>query len=448
MSASLVPNFFDRCRGRVLRTDPYAPTGRVIASVGSVIEAEGLPARLGSICRVESEDGKSSFRAEVVGFRDRRFLLMPLGEAGGVGPGARIRLLRHLPDTPGGDGCLGRVLDPLGRPIDGGPPLDTAVRVPLYRRSEPALARRPISEVLDVGVRAINGLLTLARGGRFGLFAGSGVGKSTLLGQIARQTRADVNVIALIGERGREVREFVEDELGDARERSVVVVATSDEAPLLRVRAAHAATAIAEQQRRSGRHVLLLMDSVTRFCAAQREIGLAAGEPPATRGYPPSVWSLLPRLLERAGTGASGGSITGIYTVLVEGDDPHEPVADAARSLLDGHVMLSRELAEAGHYPAIDVLSSVSRVMSDVVSHQHSELASQLREILATRRRVEDLVAVGAYQEGSDPNVDRALRLGPSIEQFLRQAPGEASSFEEALLGMGHTLELPTTETP
>jgi flagellum-specific ATP synthase len=435
------PDFFDRCRGRVLRSDPFAPTGRVIASVGSVIEAEGLPARIGSICRVEGEDGEGSFRAEVVGFRDQRFLLMPLGEAGGVGPGARIRLLRHLPDTPAGDGCLGRVLDPLGRPIDGGAPLEGVVRVPLYRRSEPALARRPISEILDVGVRAINGLLTLARGGRFGLFAGSGIGKSTLLGQIARHTRADVNVIALVGERGREVREFVEDELGEARERSVVVVATSDEAPLLRVRAAHAATAIAEQQRRRGRHVLLLMDSVTRFCAAQREIGLAAGEPPATRGYPPSVWSTLPRLLERAGTGASGGSITGIYTVLVEGDDPHEPVADAARSLLDGHVMLSRELAEAGHFPAIDVLASVSRVMPDVVSEGHSRLATHVRELLATRRRVEDLVAVGAYQEGSDPAIDLALKLAPSIERFLRQPPTEASSFDEAIAQMAQTLE-------
>ncbi len=441
MSEALQPDFFDRCRGRLLRTDPFAPTGRVVASVGSVIEAEGLPARLGSICRIESPDGSGSFRAEVVGFRDRRFLLMPLGESGGVGPGTRIRLLRHLPDTPAGDGCLGRVLDPLGRPIDAGPPLDATVRVPLYRRSEPALARRPIREVLDVGVRAINSLLTLARGGRFGLFAGSGIGKSTLLGQIARHTRADVNVIALVGERGREVREFVEDELGEARERSVVVVATSDEAPLLRVRAAHAATAIAEQQRRRGRHVLLLMDSVTRFCAAQREIGLAAGEPPATRGYPPSVWSSLPRLLERAGTGATGGSITGIYTVLVEGDDPHEPVADAARSLLDGHVMLSRELAEAGHFPAIDVLSSVSRVMADVVSQDHGRLASQVREILSTRRRVEDLVAVGAYQPGSDPAIDRALALAPAIERFLRQAPSDASSFADSLALMTQALQ-------
>lgn len=434
-------DFFDRVRGRVLRTHALAPTGRVVAAVGATIEVTGLHARLGAICQVERGPSKEAIRAEVVGFREGRSVLMPLGEPGGVGPGARVRQLRVFPDVPAGDGCLGRVLDALGRPIDGGEPLTSSVRAPLHRHSEPSLGRKPISEPLDVGVRAINGLTTLARGGRFGLFAGSGVGKSTLLGQIARETRADINVVALVGERGREVGEFVEHTLGSARERSVVVVATSDEAPLMRVRAAYAATAIAEQQRRRGRHVLLLMDSVTRFCAAQREIGLAAGEPPATRGYPPSVWSALPRLLERAGTGVNGGSITGIYTVLVEGDDPQEPVADAARSLLDGHIMLSRELAEANHFPPIDVLASLSRVMPDVVTDAHSQVAGRVREILATLKRIEDLVAVGAYQAGSDVNIDQALRLAPRIEEFLRQRPTERADVDEALRQMIESID-------
>jgi len=445
--------FFERCRDRVARTDAAAPWGRIVASVGRVLQAEGLRARIGSICRVEPVratlpsrstgstqpgeplDGSASFTAEVIGFREGRFLLMPLGESGGVGPHARIRVIRDLPDVVAGDACLGRVLDGLGEPLDGGPPI-LGTRVPLYGASDPPLARRRIQEPLDVGVRAINGLLTLARGGRFGIFAGSGVGKSTLLGEIARRTHADVNVIALVGERGRELREFIERDLGDALERSVVVVATSDEAPLLRVRAAHVATAIAEEQRSKGRQVLLLMDSLTRFAAAQREIGLAAGEPPATRGYPPSLWSALPRLLERAGTAREGGSITGIYTVLVEGDDPQEPVADAARSLLDGHVVLSRELAERGLFPAVDVLSSISRVMNDVTSEEHRRSAIALRELLATRRRVEDLVSIGAYRAGSDPQVDRALALGNAIDGWLhaRAETGEDLAATRAAL--------------
>ncbi len=332
------------------------------------------------------------------------------------------------------------MLDGLGRPLDGGPPLEGAEPVPLHRRAEPCLARERVLFPLDVGVRAINGLTTVGRGARLGIFAGSGVGKSTLLGMIARYTASDVAVIALIGERGREVREFIERELGDALSRSVVVVATSDTAPLLRVRAAHLATAIAEHFRDTGRHVLLLMDSVTRFCMALREIGLAAGEPPATRGYPPSVWSALPALLERAGTGASGGSVTGIYTVLVEGDDPNEPVADATRAILDGHIALTRELAERGHYPPIDVLASVSRVMDDVVPREHTALARQARELLATYRRVEDLISIGAYAEGSDPAVDRARALRGALEGFLRQGRDEPSDLEASRSGLARVL--------
>ena len=401
--------FFEACRSRVAAADPIAVDGRVRSAVGVLLEAEGVRARVGSICSVEP-DGGEAFAAEVIGFRDRRFLLMPLGEQGGVGPGARIRVVRGRATVSVSDDCLGRVLNGLGAPIDGGAPIE-GEEVPLYRRVQPSLSRRRLARPLDVGVRAINGLLTLAQGSRMGIFSGSGIGKSTLLGQIARQTDADVNVLALVGERGREVREFVESELGDALSRSVVVVSTSDEAPLLRVRAAHVAMSIAESFRREGRHVLLLMDSLTRFCTAQREIGLAAGEPPATRGFPPSVWSALPRLLERAGTASGSGSITGIFTVLVEGDDHNEPVADAARALLDGHIVLSRELAQRGHFPPIDVLASVSRVMPAVVDERHARLVRSAREALAAYQRAADLISIGAYREGSDPAVDRARQL-------------------------------------
>ncbi len=440
MSTAPDTAFLGAARERLRVLPRLVADGRVRALSGTVLEGCGLPVRVGSVCTVVPDPPSAPFEAEVIGFRDERFLLMPLERPEAVGPGARIRLSHKRAVAPAGAACLGRVLDGLGRPLDGGPPLDGAEQVPLHRRAEPCLARERVLAPLDVGVRAINGLATVGRGARLGIFAGSGVGKSTLLGMIARYTASDVAVIALIGERGREVREFIERELGDALARSVVVVATSDTAPLLRVRAAHLATAIAEHFRDTGRHVLLLMDSVTRFCMALREIGLAAGEPPATRGYPPSVWSELPALLERAGTGASGGSVTGIYTVLVEGDDPNEPVADAARAILDGHLALTRELAERGHYPPIDVLSSVSRVMDDVVPAGHVALARQARELLATYRRAEDLISIGAYVEGSDPAVDRARALRGALEGFLRQGREERSDLEESRRGLARVL--------
>jgi flagellum-specific ATP synthase len=430
VSAATDASFFDTCRSRLAEAAALRPEGVVRGLVGTVLEAEGLPVSLGSVCRVEPGFGPV---AEVIGFREGRFLLMPYGDATGVGPGARVELAEAEPAAPRGEASLGRVIDALGRPLDGGPPLCTEDRVPLLRAPEPPLARPRIEHPLPLGVRALDALLVAGRGSRLGLFAGSGVGKSTLLGQIARFTSADVIVVALVGERGREVREFVERDLGEALARSVVVVATSDEAPLLRRRAAQAATAIAEDFRGQGRHVLLLMDSLTRFCTAQREIGLAAGEPPATRGYTPSVWSVLPRLLERAGTAAGCGSVTGIYTVLVEGDDLAEPVADAARALLDGHVVLSREIAEHGRHPAIDVLASVSRVMSDVVSPEQMALAQRTREVLATWRRAEDLIAIGAYVEGSDPAVDEARRLMPALRAFLCQARDERADWQAGL---------------
>ena len=438
MSADLA--FGHACRERLAHFEPVVADGRIRGLVGTLIEGEGVSVQVGGVCRVLPADGTPSFVAEVVGFRDERILLMPLGEQRGVGPGARLQPAQLRATVPAGEACLGRVLDGLGRPLDGGPALDDAERVPLYRKPESVMARERVHQPLDLGVRAIDGLATVGRGSRIGIFAGSGVGKSTLLGQIAQHTRADVNVIALVGERGREVRDFIERDLGDALSRSVVIVATADEMPLLRVRAAHAATAIAERFRDGGRHVLLLMDSLTRFCMAQREIGLAAGEPPTTRGYTPSTWSELPRLLERAGTAPGGASITGIYTVLVEGDDLNEPVADASRAALDGHVTLSRAIAERGQYPAIDVLASVSRVMSDVVPDEHQALGHAAREALALYRKNEDLISIGAYSDGTDAGIDRARALDAPLRAFLCQRPGEHSDVASAVAGLSAAL--------
>ncbi len=433
MSAALDTGFKRACLSRIANLEPIEADGRVCTVVGTMIEGEGIPARIGSVCRVEPDDGRACFEAEVVGFRDQRFLLMPLGDHSGVAPGARLRVSGRRSRVPRGDAVLGRVLDGLGRPIDGGLPLDAAPTIPLHRPPESAVTRERVSQPLDLGVRAINSFCTVGRGMRLGIFAGSGVGKSSLLGQIARNTQADINVIALIGERRREVREFIERDLGDALAHSVVIVSTSDEAPLLRVRAAHAATAIAESFRDDGRAVLLMMDSVTRFCTALREIGLATGEPPTTRGYTPSVFSELPRLFERAGTSTTGGSVTGIYTVLVEGDDLNEPVADASRSLLDGHVALSRRLAERGHFPSIDVLASVSRVMNDVASDEHIQLARSAREAMATYAEAEDLISVGAYQAGSDARIDGARLLHDPLRAFLQQEPDDCTRLPEGL---------------
>jgi flagellum-specific ATP synthase len=405
--------------------------GFVSNLIGLIIEATGLRAEVGEVCLIGAEDsGHSGIPAEVVGFRDGRTLLMPLGELHGIGPGTRVLATGTPFRVAVGQGLLGRIVDGLGTPIDE-QPAPSGVERSTIAPPPGALSRPRISERVGLGVRALDGLVPCGRGQRLGIFAGSGVGKSSLLGMIARSTSAQVNVIALVGERGREVREFIERDLGDALERSVVVVATSDQPALVRIKAAFTATTIAEHFRDQGHDVLLMMDSVTRFAMAQREVGLAIGEPPATRGYTPSVFALLPRLLERAGT-STNGSITGLYTVLVDGDDMNEPIADATRSILDGHVVLTRALAHAGHYPAIDVLQSVSRLVGEIVSAQVASAGQSLRAALAVLREKEDLVAIGAYQPGSDAALDTALAHRTRIEDFLRQPVDEPSLPEDA----------------
>jgi flagellum-specific ATP synthase len=416
--------------------DLHARRGRVKSLIGLVIEATGLQAEVGEVCLVggPARTGAASTRAavpaEVVGFREGRTLLMPLGELHGIGPGTRVLPTGAPFRIPVGAGLLGRVIDGLGAPLDGHEFPD-APDAQLHERSTiasppTALERPRIAERVALGVRALDGLVPCGRGQRLGIFAGSGVGKSSLLGMIARSTSASVNVIALVGERGREVREFVERDLGDALERSVVVVATSDQPALVRIKAAFTATTIAEHFRDQGHDVMLMMDSVTRFAMAQREVGLAIGEPPATRGYTPSVFALLPRLLERAGT-SPAGSITGLYTVLVDGDDMNEPIADAVRSILDGHVVLTRSLAHAGHYPAIDVLQSVSRLLGEIVSPELAHAGQSLRAALAVLHEQQDLVSIGAYNAGSNPMLDSALEHRLRIDGFLRQSVQEAS---------------------
>lgn len=413
---------------RLTRQALLAPHGKVVKVLGLVIEATGPAGAVGDLCRLRVARGEASVLAEIVGFRDDRLLLMPLGEMDGVAPGSEVTPLGRPLTAPAGLGLLGRVLDGVGRPIDGRGRLDAPCTVPSRSTPPDPLARRRVCEPLATGVRAIDGLLTVGLGQRIGIFAGSGVGKSTLLGMIARRTAADVNVIGLIGERGREVREFIERDLGpEGLGRSVLVVATSDAPPQIRRQAAFTATAIAEWFRDQGRRVLLMMDSLTRFAHAQREVGLAIGEPPATRGYTPSVFALLPRLLERAGTSPGTGAITGLYTILVEGDDQNEPVADTVRSILDGHVVLSRELAERGHYPAIDVLASVSRCMPDVTEGGHLAAAQIFRALVAAHRDVEPLLALGAYRAGSVPPADRAIKAWSEIEGYLKQTVDDAS---------------------
>jgi flagellum-specific ATP synthase len=427
LDLDLAPVFDELAQSDVLR-----PAGHVTDVVGLVIEASGPAAPVGALCDVETRDG-GTIAAEVVGCRDGKALLMPLGALAGVGPDSRVVLRRSAPRIAVGPEMLGRIVDGLGRPLDGRGPIAAHARVPLAGRPLNPLARVPITEPLDVGVRALNALLTCGRGQRVGIFAGSGVGKSALLGMAARHTRADVNVIALVGERGREVRRFVEHDLGaDGLARSVVIAVTADEPALVRVRGALAATALAEHFRAQGRDVLLLMDSLTRVAMAQREIGLAIGEPPSARGYTPSVFSLLPRLLERAGRDAHG-SVTGLYTVLLEGDDLADPVADTARTALDGHVVLSRRLAAEGHFPAIDVLESVSRVMLDVTTPDHRAAAERVRAWLAAHRDAEDLLQVGAYTRGADPVLDEAIDRRPAIMRFLRQPLERVVTLGESL---------------
>lgn len=416
---------------RVRTADLVRALGKVTQVLGLAVEVTGLRASVGDICEIL---GRKRLRAEVVGFRDDRLLLMPLGELAGIRPGSVV-LASGRPQTIGvGPALLGRVLDGFGQPIDGLGPIAPSAFRPVHQAPPPVLSRQRIGEPLETGIRAIDGLLPLGRGQRIGIFAGSGVGKSVLLGSLASHASADVNVIGLIGERGREVREFIERDLGPrGLDRSVVVVATSDEPPLVRRQAAFVATAVAEFFRDAGQTVFLMMDSLTRFAMAQREIGLAVGEPPATRGYPPSMFALLPRLLERAGTTSHRGSITGLYTILVEGDDMNDPVGDTVRAILDGHIVLSRELAAAGHFPAVDVLASVSRLASELLTDSDARAATAVRDHLATYREVRDLVAIGAYVRGSMPKVDAALAALDPITAFLRQGRDERSVRAETL---------------
>ncbi len=414
---------------RIRELDPIEASGRVAQVIGLVVESEGPPASLGDICCIYDTRGDRATLAEVVGFRRHLLQLMPLGELGRVAQGSRVVNTHRAMTVPVGEALLGRVIDPTGQPIDGLGPISAQSRYPVHQAPPAPLARPRITEPLALGVRAIDGLLAVGRGQRIGIFAGSGVGKSTLLGSIARGSDADINVVGLIGERGREVRAFIEEDLGaEGLARSIVVVATSDQPAVVRLKGALAATAVAEYFRDQGAKVNLMMDSITRFAWAQREIGLAIGEPPTTRGYTPSVLAALPRLLERAGATESG-SITGLYTVLVDGDDMNEPIADAARSILDGHIVLSRDLAARGHYPAIDVLHSVSRVMPDIVDDAHRGAAQTVRELLAAYQGAEDLIQLGAYSAGSSAAVDRAIERRPAIQEFLVQGPHERSEW-------------------
>ena len=431
--APVVAPSLARYRALLEDATPMVVEGRVREVVGLLAEVDGIPGRLGEMCRVERPHGGAPIEAEVVGFKGDRTLVMPLGDLHGVQAGARVVARGGLLTVPVGPEVLGRVLDGLGRPIDGRGPILASHRQPRAGGSPHVLERSTITQPLSTGIRAIDGLLTCGLGQRIGIFAGSGVGKSTVLAMIARGASTDVNVIALIGERGREVREFIEESLGpEGLARSVVVVSTSDEPAPLRLNAAWVATTIAEEFRAQGLNVTLMMDSVTRFAMAQREIGLALGEPPAMKGYTPSVFANLARLLERAGTGTEG-TITAFYTVLVESDDLTEPVTDTVRGTLDGHIVLSRELAAENHYPAIDILQSVSRVMPAITAPEHREAAGQMREFLARYRRSRDLVSIGAYQPGADPALDQALAHLPAIDSFLRQRPEQAQPLEQTI---------------
>ena len=462
-SGSRWQRFLEQARQQAAAPQTTLESGGTLSRLaGLVLEAEGLRVPVGSQCLVH-QDRQDALLAEVVGFHGHRAFLMPAGQVHGLSSGARVVpvapfvaaprlgaavgpqgqaaapvLDQGMLRLPLGDGLLGRVVDAQGQPLDHRGPLLDVVARPLTHPPINAMDRAPIREVLDTGVRAINGLLTVGRGQRLGLFAGAGVGKSVLLGMMARYTQADVIVVGLVGERGREVKEFIEDILGEeGRQRSAVVAAPADSPPLLRLQAAHYATAVAEHFRDEGKHVLLLMDSLTRFAMAQREIALAVGEPPATKGYPPSCFARLPQLVERSGNGLHGvGSITAFYTVLTEGDDPQDPIADAARAILDGHIVLSRQLAEAGHYPAIDIAASASRVMHNVVPPEHFEAARQFRAMAARYERGRDLLQIGAYVPGADPGLDEAIRLRPSMEGFLCQPMNAGADLSTSIEGL------------
>lgn len=423
----------DLSKYKILLNQSYEKKlGKVAKVVGLTVESIGPAAKLNDLCHIITQDKDQVINAEVVGFRDDRVLLMPYDQTVGVGLGSRVENTGAPLKVMVGDELLGKVLDGLGNPIDGSE-IHCSCGYSVQAQPPDPLTRELIDTVLPLGVKAVDGLITVGKGQRIGIFAGSGVGKSTLMGMFARNTKADINVIALIGERGREVREFIERDLGpEGMKRSVVVVATSDKPALIRKKAAMTATAVAEYFRDQGRDVLLMMDSLTRFSMAQREIGLASGEPPVSRGYPPSVYGEMPQLLERAGR-SDKGSITGLYTVLVDGDDFNEPIADTARSILDGHIVLDRKIAQKNHYPAIDVLQSISRVMSSIVDPQHKKAAGQLKNVLATYAEAEDLVNIGAYKAGSNPSIDYALSKIDAVDEFLQQDVYEKLSFEESI---------------
>ncbi len=421
---------FDKYHRAVDHADLVKVIGKVVQVVGLIIDAQVGGVSVGDLCSIRIEKDNRDAFAEVVGFREGRVLLMPLGSTAGISPGAQVTAAGHPLKVKVGKDILGRVLGGLGEPIDGKGPILGEGERPLDADPPDPVKRPRVTEVMRVGIRAIDGLLTIGRGQRIGIFAGSGVGKSTVMGMIARNAEADINVISLVGERGREVRDFIEESLGvEGLKKSVVVVATSDQPPLIRLKAAFVATAIAEFFRDQGKKVILMMDSTTRFAMAQREIGLAAGEPPTTKGYTPSVFALLPRLMERSGT-SEVGSITAFYTILVEGDDFNEPIADHSRSILDGHIILSRALAARNHYPAIDVPSSVSRLMTNLVSDEHKAAAGKLREVLARYAEAEDLINIGAYVKGSNPKIDYALSKIDQVNEFLKQGTFEKVDYD------------------
>lgn len=422
---------FEHHQKLIADTNPIRITGELSSVTGTSMLARHLPASVGAICAMRAGGGQV-IRAQVIGFREDQTVLMPLHSPEGMAAGDRIWTEPALNRVPVGSALLGRVVDGMGRGIDGQGRIHAEDFYPVYADAPPPLTRRPVDEPLGTGVRAIDALMTIGRGQRIGIFSGTGVGKSVLLGMISRYTAADVAVIALAGERGREVVDFINKDLGpEGMKRTVMVVSTSDESPVMRVRACFVATAIAEYFRDQGQHVLLMIDSLTRLAMAQRQIGLAAGEPPATKGYPPSVFALLPQLLERSGR-TQQGSITGVYSVLVEGDDINEPISDAVRGILDGHVWLCRSLAGKGHYPAVDVLNSISRLMVDVTDPEHQQAARRVRQLLGTWSEIEDLVNIGAYAPGSNPQFDLTIQMKPHIDQFLQQGMRDCVSFAQA----------------
>ena len=428
----MTPIDFEKYHKAVEHADLVKVIGKVMQVVGLIIEAQVQGVSIGDLCMLKMSKDVESY-GEVVGFREGRVLLMPLGTTAGISPGTQVFAAGHPLKVKVGPKILGRVLGGLGEPIDDKGPIEYESEAFLDADPPDPVKRPRVTEVLKVGIRAMDGLLTCGRGQRLGIFAGSGVGKSTLMGMIARNAEADVNVISLIGERGREVRDFIEESLGEeGMKKSVVVVATSDQPPLIRLKGAFVGTAIAEYFRNKGLKVVLMMDSVTRFAMAQREIGLATGEPPTTRGYTPSVFALLPKLMERSGT-AEVGSITAFYTILVEGDDFNEPIADQSRSILDGHIILSRDLAAKNHYPSINIPQSVSRIMTNLVSDEHKEAAAKLREVLARYAEAEDLINIGAYVKGSNPKIDYAISKIDEVNEFLKQGTFEQCDYEETV---------------